>query len=115
MAIHNGSVTRKLIHKAWEQYMISQYAAKFAAKYGEYNKKVHSIRHEGQVVIKDKDGRKIDTLDEVGMDYGTFRMKFGTSDNPTWKEHKAREVIVQLQLGHNVGRVGIGLELESGY
>jgi hypothetical protein len=106
MTIYNGSVTRKLIHKAWEQYMISQYAA----KYGEYNKKIHSIRHEGQIVIKDKDGRKLDILEEVGMDYSTFRMKFGTSDNPTWKEHKTREVIIQLELGKNTDRVGIEME-----
>ena len=99
MAIYNGSVTRKLIHKVWFEYMIDQYK-QYAAKFGVYNPKIHSIRHEGQIVVKDKEGRKVDTIEEVGMDYGTFRMKFGTSDNPTWKEdRRIRETIVQFELG----------------
>lgn len=108
----NQKVTRKVIHKEWEKYMISQFTKLWANKYGEYNKKVHSIRHEGQVIIKDQEGKRIETLDEVGMDYGTFRMKFNTSSNPTWAEDCAvRELPVQFILGKpQVDRAGIELE-----
>ena len=96
----NQKVTRKLIHKIWFKYMIDQYAQQHAAKYGEYDPRHHSIRHEGQVVIKDTEGRRIDLLDEVGMDYDTFRMKFNTSGNPTWQADKAvRSTMSQLDLG----------------
>jgi len=84
--------------------MVSQFTAKHAGKYGDYNKSKHSIRHEGQVVIKDGEGKRIETLDEVGMDYGTFRMKFGTSDNPTW-HNTPRVLITELQLGSPKYRV----------
>jgi hypothetical protein len=101
----NAKVTRKVIHKEWEKYMISQFTKQYAAKYGEYNKKVHSIRHEGQVVIKDKEGKRLELLDEVGMDYGTFRMKFGTSSNPTWgEEREVRPSVTQLILGKNIAQ-----------
>ena len=96
----NAKVTRKVIRKVWFDYMIEQYSKQYAAKHGAYNKNRHSIRDGGEVVIKDNDGNRVETLDEVGRDYGTFRTKFNTSDNPTWdRENKRPEPIVQLELG----------------
>lgn len=72
--------THKLIRKIWIQYMIDEYNKLYSKKYGTYNAKDHSIRDNGTVVVNGKSGRE--TLEEVGLDYHTFRMKHNTSDNP---------------------------------
>ena len=80
----NAKVTRKSIRKVWFRYMIEQYTKDYSKKYGAYDATIHSIRDGGEVVVKGKFGKE--TLEEVGMDYGTFRMKYNTSDNPTWTD-----------------------------
>jgi hypothetical protein len=94
----------KMIHKDWFDYMINQYNKNHAGKYGEYNKSRHSIRESGEVVIKNREGRRIDVLEEVGMDYRTFRMKYETSDNPTWGgEKEQKKIVTQVILGQKLG------------
>jgi len=93
----------KVIHKVWFDYMVDQYTKTHAGKYGDYNKNRHSIRENGAVVIKNKEGRRIDVLEEVGMDYGTFRMKYDTSDNPIWGTPKDVQPITRVVLGQKLG------------
>lgn len=76
----NAKVTHKLIRKVWTQYMIDEYNKAHSKKYGVYNAKDQSIRDDGTVIVNGKFGRE--TLEEVGLDYRTFRMKYNTSDNP---------------------------------
>jgi hypothetical protein len=70
----------KAIRKTWFQYMIDQYTKTHSTKYGKYDKTQHSIRDDGNVVVTGRLGKE--TLEEVGMDYRTFKLKFDTSDNP---------------------------------
>ena len=76
----NNKITRKLIHKIWNNYMIAQFNEKYAEKFGKYDLREHSIRDTGNVIVSGKFGREV--LEEVGLDYRTFRMKYNTSSNP---------------------------------
>lgn len=73
----------KKIRKEWIRYMEQQVTKNIAP----YDSTKHRILDSGSVVkITRKSAENVEkeVIEEVGMDYGTFRMKYNTSENPTW-------------------------------
>ena len=71
-------VTRKYIRQEWEQYMKTQLEKLVGAP---YDPRKYRILDSGSVLKLDgRLGKEM--MEEVGLDYGTFRMKYNTSDNP---------------------------------
>jgi len=77
----NTKITAKVIREQWEKYMQGQITKTIAP----YDSTKHRILDSGSVIKLDsKYGKEV--IEEVGLDYATFKMKFNTSDNPTWTD-----------------------------
>lgn len=85
---------RKTVRKVWENYMIEEYNRQHSSKYGKYSKGNQQIRDSGEVVVNSHIGKEV--LEEVGMDYRTFRMKYNTMENPLECRGKKREYIEEV-------------------
>jgi len=78
MSVYNGKITRKFIRKEWQRYMQMQLDKLIGHLYDPHS---YRILDSGSVVKLDgKLGKEV--IEEVGLDYNTFKMKFDTSDNP---------------------------------
>ncbi len=87
------AITKKLIRSVWINYMIAQYTKEYSKKYGAFNPNVHQIQDSGDVRIRNAGGL---VLEEVGIDYRTFRMKYNTSDNPVENPNKKQVLIDEV-------------------